>query len=39
VGLFGVAYVHTVGVGYAIVEHLNTTYDFVISKSAQTLAL
>lgn len=30
VGLFGVAYVHTVGVGYAIVEHLNSTYDFVI---------
>ncbi|XP_071135073.1 glucose dehydrogenase [FAD, quinone]-like [Mytilus edulis] len=30
VGLFGVVYVHTVGVGYAIVEHINGTYDFVI---------
>ncbi|OPL33716.1 glucose dehydrogenase, partial [Mytilus galloprovincialis] len=30
VGLFGIVYVHTVGVGYAIVEHINGTYDFVI---------
>lgn len=39
VGLFGIVYVHTVGVGYAIVEHINGTYDFVISKYFKKLEI